>query len=116
LRFVGAQRTIWWPDKLGWKTRLLFPNHPSIRPRNPNYLDGGSPGKQVLSMLILSRWSQATTVMPGFRDPLKRPPGTTTPGQAQESLYSGSSLDHKPSLCNKIGERHQGIRYKEWGL
>ncbi|XP_029334989.1 ATP-binding cassette sub-family A member 3-like isoform X1 [Mus caroli] len=44
LRFVGAQRTIWWPDKIGWKTKLLFPNHPSIRPRNPNYLDGGSPG------------------------------------------------------------------------
>ncbi|XP_038957108.1 phospholipid-transporting ATPase ABCA3-like isoform X2 [Rattus norvegicus] len=44
LRFVGAQRTIWWPDKIGWKTRLLFPNHPSLKPRNPNYLDGGSPG------------------------------------------------------------------------
>ncbi|GAB1292625.1 ATP-binding cassette, sub-family A (ABC1), member 16 [Apodemus speciosus] len=44
LRFVGAQRTIWWPDKIGWKTRLLFPNHPSIQPRNPNFLDGGSPG------------------------------------------------------------------------
>ncbi|XP_076775121.1 phospholipid-transporting ATPase ABCA3-like isoform X2 [Arvicanthis niloticus] len=44
LRFVGAQRTVWWPDKIGWKTRLLFPNHPSIQPRNPNFLDGGSPG------------------------------------------------------------------------
>ncbi|XP_055483673.1 phospholipid-transporting ATPase ABCA3-like [Psammomys obesus] len=44
LRFVGVQRTIWWPDKIGWKTRLLFPLHPSLQPRNPNFFDGGSPG------------------------------------------------------------------------
>ncbi|XP_051003132.1 phospholipid-transporting ATPase ABCA3-like [Acomys russatus] len=44
LRFVGVQRTVFWPDKIGWKTRLLFPNQPSIKPRNPDFLDGGSPG------------------------------------------------------------------------
>nr|XP_048316464.1 phospholipid-transporting ATPase ABCA3-like isoform X1 [Myodes glareolus] len=44
LRFIGTQRTIWWPDKLGWKTAFLFPNHPPIQPRNPNFIDGGSPG------------------------------------------------------------------------
>lgn len=44
LRFVGVQRTILWPDKTGWKTTFLFPNHPSLQPRNPNFPDGGSPG------------------------------------------------------------------------
>uniref|UniRef100_A0A8C8UED2 ATP-binding cassette, sub-family A member 16 n=1 Tax=Peromyscus maniculatus bairdii TaxID=230844 RepID=A0A8C8UED2_PERMB len=44
LRFIGVQRTIWWPDKTGWKTTFLFPNHPSIQPRNPDFHDGGSPG------------------------------------------------------------------------
>ncbi|XP_005351233.2 ATP-binding cassette sub-family A member 3-like [Microtus ochrogaster] len=44
LRFIGTQRTIWWPEKLGWKISFLFPNHPPIQPRNPNFIDGGSPG------------------------------------------------------------------------
>ncbi|KAF5914236.1 hypothetical protein HPG69_005086 [Diceros bicornis minor] len=44
LRFVRIQRTIWWPDKVGWKTSLLFPVRPSVGPRNPDYDDGGSPG------------------------------------------------------------------------
>uniref|UniRef100_A0A8C3VQ59 ABC transporter domain-containing protein n=1 Tax=Catagonus wagneri TaxID=51154 RepID=A0A8C3VQ59_9CETA len=44
LRFSGIQRTVLWPDKQGWKTSLLFPNHPSGEPRNPNQQDGGSPG------------------------------------------------------------------------
>ncbi|XP_047388904.1 LOW QUALITY PROTEIN: phospholipid-transporting ATPase ABCA3-like [Sciurus carolinensis] len=44
LRFVRVQRTIWWPDKIGWQTTLLFPNHPSSGPRNPELSDGGSPG------------------------------------------------------------------------
>ncbi|CAH6793032.1 Abca16 [Phodopus roborovskii] len=44
LRFVGVQRTISWPEKIGWKITFLFPNRPSLQPRNPNVLDGGSPG------------------------------------------------------------------------
>ncbi|KAM5130483.1 phospholipid-transporting ATPase ABCA3-like [Callospermophilus lateralis] len=43
LRFTRVQRTIWWPDKAGWKTAYLFPDHPSQGPRNPNLNDGGSP-------------------------------------------------------------------------
>uniref|UniRef100_A0A8D2E3W9 ABC transporter domain-containing protein n=1 Tax=Sciurus vulgaris TaxID=55149 RepID=A0A8D2E3W9_SCIVU len=44
LRFIRVQRTVWWPDKIGWQTTLLFPNHPSSGPRNPELSDGGSPG------------------------------------------------------------------------
>ncbi|XP_076997701.1 phospholipid-transporting ATPase ABCA3-like isoform X2 [Tamandua tetradactyla] len=44
LRFVRVQRSIWWPDKVGWKTGSLFPVHPSAGPRNPSNPDGGSPG------------------------------------------------------------------------
>lgn len=44
LRFTRVQRTIGWPDKTGWKTTFLFPEHPSSGPRNLNVSDGGSPG------------------------------------------------------------------------
>nr|XP_031327040.1 ATP-binding cassette sub-family A member 3-like [Camelus dromedarius] len=44
LRFVRIQRTILWPDRIGWKTSFLFPNYPSPGPRNPDHNDGGSPG------------------------------------------------------------------------
>nr|XP_051703828.1 phospholipid-transporting ATPase ABCA3 isoform X4 [Oryctolagus cuniculus] len=44
LRFIRVQRTVWWPDRPGWKTDFLFPNRPSVGPRNPNYPEGGSPG------------------------------------------------------------------------
>ncbi|XP_047569280.1 phospholipid-transporting ATPase ABCA3-like [Lutra lutra] len=44
LRFVRIQRSLMWPDRLGWKTSLLFPVHPSVGPRNADYDDGGSPG------------------------------------------------------------------------
>ncbi|XP_047638714.1 phospholipid-transporting ATPase ABCA3-like [Phacochoerus africanus] len=44
LRFSGIERTVFWPDRQGWKTSLLFPNFPSGGPRNPSYQDGGSPG------------------------------------------------------------------------
>ncbi|XP_027629544.1 ATP-binding cassette sub-family A member 3-like isoform X2 [Tupaia chinensis] len=44
LRFVRIQRSISWPDRTGWKTAFLFPNRPSLGPRNPGYPDGGSPG------------------------------------------------------------------------
>ncbi|XP_045632438.1 phospholipid-transporting ATPase ABCA3-like [Ursus americanus] len=44
LRFVRIQRSLIWPDRLGWKTSLLFPVHPPVGPRNADYDDGGSPG------------------------------------------------------------------------
>ncbi|XP_040829840.1 phospholipid-transporting ATPase ABCA3-like isoform X2 [Ochotona curzoniae] len=44
LRFARVQRTLWWPDRIGWKTGFLFPNRPSVGPRNPSQSDGGSPG------------------------------------------------------------------------
>ncbi|KAL6049104.1 hypothetical protein STEG23_021648, partial [Scotinomys teguina] len=44
LRFIGKQRTFWWPDKTGWKTTYLFPNHPSIQPKSPDFHDRGNPG------------------------------------------------------------------------
>uniref|UniRef100_G3N2H7 ATP binding cassette subfamily A member 16 n=1 Tax=Bos taurus TaxID=9913 RepID=G3N2H7_BOVIN len=44
LRFAAIQRTIIWPDETGWKTTLLFPNQPSVGPRNPGHQDGGGPG------------------------------------------------------------------------
>ncbi|XP_055264789.1 phospholipid-transporting ATPase ABCA3-like [Moschus berezovskii] len=44
LRFAAIQRTIIWPDETGWKTTLLFPNKPSVGPRNPGHHDGGGPG------------------------------------------------------------------------
>nr|XP_045377106.1 phospholipid-transporting ATPase ABCA3-like isoform X1 [Camelus bactrianus]XP_045377107.1 phospholipid-transporting ATPase ABCA3-like isoform X1 [Camelus bactrianus] len=44
LRFIRIQRTILWPDTIGWKTSFLFPNHPFPGPRNPDHNDGGSPG------------------------------------------------------------------------
>uniref|UniRef100_A0A9L0K5G1 ABC transporter domain-containing protein n=1 Tax=Equus asinus TaxID=9793 RepID=A0A9L0K5G1_EQUAS len=44
LRFVRIQRTVWWPDRVGWRTSLLFPSRPSVGPRNVDYQDGGSPG------------------------------------------------------------------------
>ncbi|XP_049760994.1 phospholipid-transporting ATPase ABCA3-like [Elephas maximus indicus] len=44
LRFSYLQRTLQWPDILGWKTALLFANRPSLGHRNPNQSDGGSPG------------------------------------------------------------------------
>ncbi|XP_004691779.1 PREDICTED: ATP-binding cassette sub-family A member 3-like [Condylura cristata] len=44
LRFLRMQRTLSWPDNIGWKTSLLFPIHSSLGPRNPDYNDGGSPG------------------------------------------------------------------------
>ncbi|XP_037363349.1 phospholipid-transporting ATPase ABCA3-like isoform X5 [Talpa occidentalis] len=44
LRFLRIQRTLSWPDNIGWKTSLLFPIHSSLGPRNPNFHDGGSPG------------------------------------------------------------------------
>ncbi|KAG8513504.1 LOW QUALITY PROTEIN: ATP-binding cassette sub-family A member 3 [Galemys pyrenaicus] len=44
LRFLRIQRTLSWPDNIGWKTSLLFPVHSSLGPRNPNFHDGGSPG------------------------------------------------------------------------
>lgn len=37
-----------WPDRLGWKTSLLFPVHPPVGPRNADYDDGGSPGEQII--------------------------------------------------------------------
>uniref|UniRef100_A0A8D2HD94 ABC transporter domain-containing protein n=1 Tax=Urocitellus parryii TaxID=9999 RepID=A0A8D2HD94_UROPR len=53
LRFTRVQRTIWWPDKAGWKTAYLFPDHPSQGPRNPNLNDGGSPGYIKEGFLII---------------------------------------------------------------
>ncbi|XP_004398889.1 PREDICTED: ATP-binding cassette sub-family A member 3-like [Odobenus rosmarus divergens] len=44
LRFVKIQRSLMWPDSLGWKTSLLFPIYPSVGPRNTDFNDGGSPG------------------------------------------------------------------------
>ncbi|XP_055417840.1 phospholipid-transporting ATPase ABCA3-like [Bubalus kerabau] len=44
LRFAAIQKTIIWPDETGWKTTLLFPNQPSVGPRNPGHQDGGGPG------------------------------------------------------------------------
>ncbi|XP_035969082.2 phospholipid-transporting ATPase ABCA3-like [Halichoerus grypus] len=44
LRFVKIQRSLMWPDRLGWKTSLLFPIYPSVGPRNADFNDGGSPG------------------------------------------------------------------------
>ncbi|XP_043771460.1 phospholipid-transporting ATPase ABCA3-like [Cervus elaphus] len=44
LRFAAIQRTIIWPDEIGWKTTLLFPSRPSVGPRNPDHHDGGGPG------------------------------------------------------------------------
>uniref|UniRef100_A0A8C9DPX7 ABC transporter domain-containing protein n=1 Tax=Prolemur simus TaxID=1328070 RepID=A0A8C9DPX7_PROSS len=43
LRFIKLQRTILWPDILGWQTAYLFPNQISEGPRNPAHHDGGSP-------------------------------------------------------------------------
>uniref|UniRef100_A0A8C6ACI4 ATP-binding cassette sub-family A member 3-like n=1 Tax=Marmota marmota marmota TaxID=9994 RepID=A0A8C6ACI4_MARMA len=53
LRFTRVQRTIWWPDKAGWKTAYLFPDHPSQGPRNPNLNDGGSPGYIKEGFLVI---------------------------------------------------------------
>nr|XP_020764546.1 ATP-binding cassette sub-family A member 3-like isoform X5 [Odocoileus virginianus texanus] len=44
LRFAAIQRTIIWPDEIGWKTTLLFPSRPFVGPRNPGHQDGGGPG------------------------------------------------------------------------
>ncbi|XP_004373509.1 ATP-binding cassette sub-family A member 3-like [Trichechus manatus latirostris] len=44
LRFSRIQRTVKWPDVVGWQTTLLFANRPSLGYRNPKQSDGGSPG------------------------------------------------------------------------
>ena len=45
----------------GWNTHLLFPELPSVEPRNPFDDDGGDPGEQASSVLTLIFWLQASS-------------------------------------------------------